>query len=83
MTRQDAVDNLSNAIVTAIDRDRVIQDALAAFQRIGARVVHIKLSLRVQTVEVEARKVAAQSASEGDAEFLRGLRIVPDVIGEG
>jgi hypothetical protein len=82
MTRKDAVDNLLKAFVTAVDRDQIILDALAAFEGVGLRVVRLQFSLRIETIEVPAREVGASSLSQADANFLHNLRIVPDVIGD-
>jgi hypothetical protein len=82
MTEQELLQNLVDALSAAIDPvvksiikgDREIQAARAAFERIGLRITDLEVIMRVS-----AQAVTLSRAVESDADFLRSLRIAPDL----
>jgi hypothetical protein len=74
MTRQEYVQNLTDAATAAIANDAGFLAAMAAFKEIGERVTGVDIRLGVDTVQLPSAQTA-----EKDAAFLRSLRIAPDL----
>lgn len=82
MTREEALKNLRKAVADAIapvlEEAKAIEDAMEAFSEVGLEVTGLALHIGVTVAEIRA-----DSPKSNDADFLRSLRIVPDLnLGE-
>ena len=74
MTREEIVAQLSVALAAKFDDDPSVQEAIAAFARMGLKVTNMSLQIHCYVTPIPA-----QAATATDAEFLRSLRIAPDL----
>lgn len=77
MTRREIANKLCAAVAEAIMYDPKIQEAVRSYLDVGERVLGIAFSLEVETTPVEQELIPKH-----DNDFLRSLRIAPD-LGEG
>jgi hypothetical protein len=82
MTRADAINKLTAAFAGTIGADDSVNEALAAFAAFGERITDITLQIDIETELLPASGTRASAPAE-DANFLRSLRIAPDLTPEG
>lgn len=74
MTKEQAMRNLTAALKEVFANDPAVDAARVDFEEVGLRITGISLQ-----ISVEAETVFRSEDSESDAEFLRSLRIAPDL----
>lgn len=83
MTREDLCNDLTEAFACALGGFETVNQAVRAFAQIGERVRGITLRVDVETEPLPGYPSRAGTHTSADSDFLRSLRIAPDLTPEG